>query len=126
MADDLGRGDTGFNGSKVIKTPHLDQMAAEGLQPIAFIQLQVCVPPRALVSSQVAQPLPYGIPTANQGFLRPEEITLQVLKEQGYATGHFGKWHLGTLTHTEKDSNRGPATQKNLIHLNFMVMRMPS
>jgi arylsulfatase A-like enzyme len=37
-----------------------------------------------------------------------EEITLaEALKTQGYTTGHFGKWHLGTLTTTEKDSNRG-------------------
>lgn len=108
MADDLGWGDTGFNGSKVIKTPHLDQMAAEGLQLDRFYSASsVCSPTRASVLTG-RNPYRTGVPTANQGFLRPEEIALpEVLKEQGYATGHFGKWHLGTLTHTEKDANRG-------------------
>ncbi|MDD7985234.1 sulfatase-like hydrolase/transferase [Lentisphaera marina] len=114
MADDLGWGDTGFNGSKVIKTPHLDQMAAEGLQLDRFYSASsVCSPTRASVLTG-RNPYRTGVPTANQGFLRPEEIALpEVLKEQGYATGHFGKWHLGTLTHTEKDSNRGkPGNRK--------------
>ncbi|WDE97661.1 sulfatase-like hydrolase/transferase [Lentisphaera profundi] len=108
MADDLGWADTGFNGSKVVKTPHLDQMAAEGLQFNRFYSASsVCSPTRASVLTG-RNPYRTGVPTANQGFLRPEEITLpEILREQGYATGHFGKWHLGTLTHTEKDANRG-------------------
>ena len=108
MADDLGWGDTGYNGSKIIKTPHLDKMAAEGLQMNRFYSASsVCSPTRASVLTG-RNPFRTGVPNANAGFLRPEEITLaEVLKSQGYATGHFGKWHLGTLTHTEKDANRG-------------------
>ncbi len=115
MADDLGWGDTGYNGSKVIKTPHLDQMAAEGLQMNRFYSASaVCSPTRASVLTG-RNPFRTGVPTANAGFLRPEEITLaEVLKDQGYVTGHFGKWHLGTLTHTEKDANRGvPGNMKD-------------
>ncbi len=53
-------------------------------------------------------PFRYGIYFANRGHLKPEEICLaEVLKEQGYATGHFGKWHLGTLTTKVHDANRG-------------------
>ena len=49
-----------------------------------------------------------GIPNANAGHLRENEITIpEILKEQGYTTGHFGKWHLGTLTTKVKDANRG-------------------
>jgi arylsulfatase A-like enzyme len=83
-------------------------MAAEGLQLDRFYSASsVCSPTRASVLTG-RNPYRTGVPTANQGFLRPEEIALpEVLKEQGYATGHFGKWHLGTLTHTEKDANRG-------------------
>ena len=52
-------------------------------------------------------PYRYGVHTANQGHLRDEEICLaEVLKEHGYATGHFGKWHLGTLT--PDYSGKGP------------------
>ena len=40
--------------------------------------------------------------------MRKQEITLaEALKSQGYATGHFGKWHLGTLTNDIKDGRRG-------------------
>lgn len=108
MADDLGWGDTGYNGSKVIKTPHLDKMAAEGLQMNRFYSASsVCSPTRASALTG-RNPFRTGVPSANAGFLRPEEITLsEVLTSQGYSTGHFGKWHLGTLTHTEKDANRG-------------------
>ena len=108
MADDLGWGDTGYNGNKVIKTPHLDNMAKEGVQFNRFYSASsVCSPTRASVLTG-RNPYRTGVPTANKGFLRPEEVTLpEILREQGYATGHFGKWHLGTLTHTEKDANRG-------------------
>ena len=50
MADDLGWGDTGYNGNKIIKTPYLDQMAAEGVQMNRFYAASaVCSPTRASV-----------------------------------------------------------------------------
>lgn len=108
MADDLGWGDTGYNGNKVIKTPHLDQMSKDGLQMDRFYSASsVCSPTRA---SCLTGRSPYrtGVFHANQGILRPEEVTIpEILKTQGYTTGHFGKWHLGTLTTKERDSNRG-------------------
>ena len=58
-------------------------------------------------------PFRMGIYKANVGILRPEEVTIpELLKEDGYDTGHFGKWHLGTLTCTEKDANRGNPENK--------------
>jgi arylsulfatase A-like enzyme len=46
--------------------------------------------------------------SANVGHLKPQELTLaELLQKRGYATGHFGKWHLGTLTTEIKDANRG-------------------
>jgi len=108
MADDLGWGDTGYNGNKIIRTPHLDQMASEGVRLDRFYSASaVCSPTRASVLTG-RNPYRTGVFTANKGILRTEEITIsEVLKKEGYATGHFGKWHLGTLTHTEKDANRG-------------------
>ena len=108
MADDLGWGDVGFNGNTVIQTPHLDAMAANGLNFSRFYAAApVCSPTRGSCLTG-RHPFRYGITHANTGHLKNEEITLsETLKEQGYATGHFGKWHLGTLTKTVKEANRG-------------------
>ncbi len=110
MADDLGWGDTGFNGSETVKTPNLDQLAGAGIQFNRFYSASaVCSPTRASVLTG-RNPYRTGVFSANQGILRPEEITLpEVLGESGYTSGHFGKWHLGTLNTTEKDGNRGRA-----------------
>jgi arylsulfatase A-like enzyme len=108
MTDDQGWGDTGYNGHPVVKTPNLDEMAKTGLRFDRFYAAApVCSPTRA---SCLMGRNPYrtGVFTANKGILRPEEFTLmKFLKAKGYTTGHFGKWHLGTLTTKERDSNRG-------------------
>ena len=108
MADDLGWGDTGFNGNSIIKTPNLDAMAKAGMRFTRFYSgAPVCSPTRGS-SLTGRHPYRYGIFGANVGHMPQEEITLaEALKTQGYTTGHFGKWHLGTLTTSEKDSNRG-------------------
>ncbi len=108
MADDLGWGDTGYNGHPVLKTPNLDAMATEGLRfDRWYAGAPVCSPTRGS-SLTGRHPSRYGVFYANIGHMRPEEVTLaEVLKTQGYTTGHFGKWHLGTLTTEIKDSNRG-------------------
>ncbi|MDT8390180.1 MAG: sulfatase-like hydrolase/transferase [Lentisphaeria bacterium] len=108
MTDDQGWGDTGYNGHPVAQTPHLDRMAAEGLRFDRFYSAApVCSPTRASCLTG-RNPYRTGVFFANEGILRPEEFTLmEFLKAQGYTTGHFGKWHLGTLTKTEKDANRG-------------------
>ena len=108
MADDMGYGDPGFMGNKIIKTPSLDAMAQNGLVFKRFYsQSPVCSPTRGSCLTG-RHPYRYGIYSANVGHLPTSEISLtQLLKGAGYVTGHFGKWHLGTLTKTEKDSNRG-------------------
>lgn len=118
MTDDLGWGDTGYNGNKIIQTPHLDQMAAEGIQFDRFYSASaVCSPTRASCLTG-RNPFRTGIFNANNGILRPEEITIpELLKERGYATGHFGKWHLGTFTTEIKDANRGGPNHPELLNL---------
>lgn len=94
MTDDQGWGDVGYNGLRQIKTPALDAMAAAGMRFNRFYSAHPsCSPTRASVltgrhpyRSEVYWP---GMP------LRLEEMTIaQAVKRAGYATGHFGKWHL--------------------------------
>lgn len=108
MADDLGWGDVGFNGNNVIKTPHLDSLARDGVVFDRFYSAcAVSSPTRASVLTG-RNPFRTGVFDANVGILRPEEITLpELVSQKGYMTGHFGKWHLGTLTFGERDANRG-------------------
>ena len=108
MTDDQGWGDTGYNGRKELKTPALDAMAGEGIRFDRWYSgAPVCSPTRGSCITG-RHPYRYGIYFANVGHMKPEEITLaEALKTQGYATGHFGKWHLGTLTRETRDANRG-------------------
>ncbi len=118
MADDLGWGDTAYNGHPTIKTPHLDQMARDGIRFDRFYSASaVCSPTRASCVTG-RNPFRTGVFYANDGILRPEEVTVyEVLQEQGYRTGHFGKWHLGTFTDDEKDANRGGSKHPQLFNL---------
>lgn len=106
MADDMGWGDMGPGATTL--TPALDLMAGSGLTFNRFYAAApVCSPTRGSVLTG-RHPSRYGISNANVGHLPAEEHTLaEYLKEAGYATGHFGKWHLGTLTTEQEDSNRG-------------------
>ncbi len=116
MADDMGWGDTAYNGHPEIKTPHLDQMAAVGLRFDRFYSAApVCSPTRGSCLTG-RHPYRLGIPYANAGHLEDDELTIaEILRGLGYRTGHFGKWHLGTLTKTIRDGRRG-GTKKGSTH----------
>lgn len=118
MTDDMGWGDVGFNGNKIIHTPYLDQLAREGTVFDRFYAgCAVSSPTRASVLTG-RNPFRTGVFHANTGILRPEEVTLpELLQQRGYYTGHFGKWHLGTLTHSEVDANRGRPGNTALYNL---------
>lgn len=108
MTDDQGWYDVGFNGNTDIKTPNLDLLASNGIIFDRFYSASaVCSPTRAsLITGR--NPLRSNIPYANTGHMMYEEITIpEILKEEKYVTGHFGKWHLGTLSKRIKDANRG-------------------
>lgn len=108
MCDDLGWGDVGFNGNEVIRTPHLDAMAANSLKFDRFYAAApVCSPTRGSVLTG-RHPYRFGVRYANSGHLQEQELSFaETLQRKGYTAGHFGKWHLGTLTKTVKDANRG-------------------
>jgi arylsulfatase A-like enzyme len=113
MADDMGWGDPGFNGNRTIRTPHLDAMAAAGIRFTRFYSGgPVCSPTRGTCLTG-RHYFRYGVTHANEGMLPKQEVTVaRLLKPLGYRTGHFGKWHLGTLTKDIKDGRRGgPGTR---------------
>ena len=94
MADDQGWGDTSYNGHPELKTPNLDQLAASGLRFDRFYTAHFnCSPTRASVMTGRH---PHRMGTFSPGSpIRPQEMTVaKVLQSAGYATGHFGKWHL--------------------------------
>jgi len=94
MADDQGWGDTSYNGHPVLKTPNLDEMAQSGLRLNRFYTAHFnCSPTRGSVMTG-RHPFRYG--TFNPGApIGAQELTVaKVLQSAGYATGHFGKWHL--------------------------------
>jgi len=103
--DDMGYGDIEPFGSKVNQTPHLNRMAAEGRKLTSFyVAAPVCTPSRAALMTG-CYPKRVGLATGSWHCvlfpkdphgLNPKEITIaKVLKDAGYATGCFGKWHLG-------------------------------
>ncbi len=97
MADDQGWGQTGYYNHPILKTPNLDKMAANGLRFDRFYAGgPVCSPTRASVLTGRTHDRT-GV--FDHGYaLRTQEKTLpQALKDAGYATGHFGKWHLNGL-----------------------------
>ena len=97
MADDMGWGQTGYYKHPALRTPHLDAMAAGGLRFDRFYAGgPVCSPTRATVLTGRTHDRT-GV--QSHGFaLRKQEKTLAVaLRGAGYATGHFGKWHLNGL-----------------------------
>ncbi len=97
MADDQGWGQTGYRNHPALKTPHLDAMAANGLRFDRFYAGgPVCSPTRATVLTGRTHDRT-GV--FDHGYaLRQQEKTLgQAMKNAGYATGHFGKWHLNGL-----------------------------
>jgi len=103
--DDMGYGDIEPFGSRLNHTPHLSRMAEEGMKLTSFyVAAPVCTPSRAALMTG-CYPKRVGLARGSWGVvlfpkdthgLHPNEVTVaEVLKRAGYATGCFGKWHLG-------------------------------
>jgi len=102
LADNLGWGEPGCYGGGALRgapTPRIDRLAAQGLRLTNFNVENDCVPTRSAlmtgrhpVRTGAFQSVPPGLP---QGLTRWELTLAQLLSGAGYATAHFGKWHLG-------------------------------
>lgn len=100
MADDQGWGDMAYQGHPEVKTPNFDEAAKAGIRFNRFYAAApVCSPTRASVMTG-RHPNRMGV--FQWGYpIRPQETTIaEVLKKAGYATAHFGKWHLGSVRKT--------------------------
>lgn len=122
LGDDHGWDEVGYNGHPFVKTPVLDEMAASGLRFDRFYAAHPsCSPTRGSILTG-RHPNRYG--TFAPGWsLRPEEITIaHIMKDAGYATGHFGKWHVGPVKKESPTSPGAMGFDEWLSHDNFFEM----
>ena len=97
MADDQGWGQTSYNNHPLLKTPNLDAMAANGLRFDRFYAAApVCSPTRASVLTGRTHRRT-GVESHGYALRLQEKTIAQAMIKAGYATGHFGKWHLNGM-----------------------------
>ncbi len=114
LSDDIAQGDLGCYGQQLIKTPRLDQMAAEGTRYLqAYCGTSVCAPSRSsfftgLHTGHCPVRGNYEVPPEGQLPLPDEVVTIaEVAKSAGYATSTFGKWGMGYFDSTGSPHNQG-------------------
>ncbi|CAK9078784.1 N-acetylgalactosamine-6-sulfatase (Chondroitinsulfatase) (Chondroitinase) (Galactose-6-sulfate sulfatase) (GalN6S) (N-acetylgalactosamine-6-sulfate sulfatase) (GalNAc6S sulfatase) [Durusdinium trenchii] len=114
LSDDIAQGDLGCYGQKLIQTPRLDQMAAEGTRYLqAYCGTSVCAPSRSsfftgLHTGHCPVRGNYEVPPEGQLPLPDETVTIaEVAKSAGYATATFGKWGMGYFDTTGSPFNQG-------------------
>ncbi len=107
MTDDQGWGDTSYNGHPELKTPELDNMAAAGIRFDRFYSAHpMCSPTRASCLSG-RSPVRYRCMTWGHDLPLREVTIAEAVRTAGYATGHFGKWHVGGIPNAAGGTGRG-------------------
>lgn len=114
MADDMGWGDLGCYGQKLIQTPFIDRLAAQGMRfTSAYAGSAVCAPSRSCLmtgqhSGHTRVRWNHSVKTGERVPLLPEDVTVaEVLHGEGYTTGIFGKWGLGEPDTTGEPNRQG-------------------
>lgn len=97
MTDDQGYGDLSCHGNPVLKTPNIDKLHAESIRLADYHVAPTCSPTRsALLTGHWTDRTGVWHTIMGRSMLRENEVTLgQIFSDAGYATGMFGKWHLG-------------------------------
>lgn len=97
LTDDQGYGDLGYNDNPDIVTPNIDAFAKEAVVFNTFLCSPVCSPTRSsLLTGRYNYRTQVVDTFKGRSFMHPDELTLaEILKDNGYTTGIFGKWHLG-------------------------------
>lgn len=122
MGDDHGWDEVAYNGHPHLHTPVLDEMAATGLRLDRFYSAHPsCSPTRGSFLTG-RHPNRYGTYSPNWS-IRPEEISIgHLMKQAGYRTGHFGKWHVGPVKKASPTSPGAMGFDEWLSHDNFFEL----
>ena len=98
LVDDMGYGDIAAHGNRVIRTPQLDRLHAESVRLTDFHVDPTCSPTRAaLMTGRYSHHVKVWHTIAEGNHLRASELTMaDAFRANGYRTGMFGKWHLGS------------------------------
>jgi arylsulfatase A len=122
LADDLGYGETGYNGQTMIKTPELDALAAKGMQFTShYCGNSVCAPTRCSLMTGLHPGHAYiranspGYPNGQTPLPAGTETVATLMKRAGYATAIIGKWGLGGINPDGKP-NSGHPNQQGFDH----------
>lgn len=116
ITDDQGYADLSIMGNPVLETPHIDSLARDGASMETFYVSPVCSPTRAsLMTGRWSYRTRLIDTFKGRSMMEPEEYTLaEALNDSGYATGIFGKWHLGD-NYPMRPTDQG--FDESLIHL---------
>lgn len=108
LTDDQGYGDLACHGNPHISTPHLDKLHAQSIRLTDFHVSHFCTPSRAsLMTGRNASQTGAWRTSSGRTMLHTDEVTMaEVFRDSGYATGIFGKWHLGD-SYPHRPQDRG-------------------